>query len=271
MSTIIIKRTDNMEQLRTIVETLAKGEVPASTSDVKVYEKSYTNVDQVHVLMVKAGTEKLILVAGNGQLFDDFKGENVNDAAKAVPLSHENRLVLNRYFDYTVPRAFGTKIATVGLGDRLGLASPGHIETIRKTKAKPVLAQQSIRELTLTNRSMEDMLDAARLGLASPGHIETIRKTKAKPVLAQQSIRELTLTNRSMEDMLDAAAFAVFQEGYTDGYGADGDHIKEESDIKKALSLGISMLTLDCSDQIPKGIDQKSEEEIEAEYHQIPE
>ena len=216
-----------MEQLRPIVETLAKGEVPASTSDVKVYEKSYTNVDQTHLLMVKVGSDKFILVTGSGQLFDDFQGENVNDSAKAVPLTHENRLVLNRYFDYTVPRAFGTKIATVGLGDRLGLASPGHIETIRKTKAKPVLAQQSIRELTLTNRSMEDMLDAA--------------------------------------------AFAVFQEGYTDGYGADGDHIKEESDIKKALSLGISMLTLDCSDQIPKGIDQKSEAEIEAEYNQIPE
>ena len=47
-----------------------------------------------------------------------------------------------------------------------------------------------------------------------------------------------------MTDMLDAAAFAVFQEGYKGGYGADGDHIKEESDIKYALSLGVSMITL---------------------------
>src|SRR5690625_2833080 len=216
-----------MEQLIPIVETLAQGQVPASTSDVKVYEKSYANVDQTHVLMVKSGSDKFILVTGSGQIFDELQGENINDTAKAAPLTHENRLVINRHFEYTVPRAFGTKVATVGLGDRLGLASPGHIETIKETKAKPVLAQQSIRELTLTNRSMEDMLDAA--------------------------------------------AFAVFQEGYTGAYGADGDHIKEESDIKKALSLGISMLTLDCSDQIPKGIDQKSEAEIEAEYNQIPE
>lgn len=216
-----------MQQLNLIIETLAKGEVPVSTSDVKVYEKSYTNVDQSHVVMVKVGSEKHIVVVGSGQLFDELEGEEVGDTAKACPLTHENRLVLNCHFDYTVPRAFGTKVATVGLGDRLGLASPGHIETIKETKAKPVLAQQSIRELTLTNRSMNDMLDAA--------------------------------------------AFAVFQEGYTGGYGADGDHIKEESDIKMALGLGISMLTLDCSDQIPKGIDNKTAEEIEAEYNQIPE
>jgi hypothetical protein len=215
-----------MEHFIPMIKTLSQGEVPSSNSDVKVYEKSYTNLEQVHLLMVKAKSKKYILATGEGHLFDDLEGEKINNTAKASPLSHENRLVLNRYFDYTVPRAFGTKIATVGLGDRLGLASPGHIETIRNTKAKPVLAQQSIRELTLTNRSMDDMLDAA--------------------------------------------AFAVFQEGYTEGYGADGDHIKEEADIKKALSLGISMLTLDCSDQIPKNIDSKSTEEITADYNQLP-
>src|SRR5699024_3117779 len=124
MSIYNTKRTDNMEQLKSIVETLAKGEVPASSSDVKVYEKSYANLDQTHVVMVKVNSDKLIVVTGSGQLFNDLQGEYVNDSAKAAPLTHENRLVLNRHFDYTVPRAFGTKIATVGLGDRLGLASP---------------------------------------------------------------------------------------------------------------------------------------------------
>src|SRR5690625_1005907 len=143
-----------MEQLIPIVETLAQGQVPASISDVKVYEKSYANVDQAHVLMVKSASDKFILVTGSGQLFDDLKGENINDTAKAAPLTHENRLVLNEYFDYTVPRAFGTKVATVGLGDRLGLASPGHIQTVKDRQIKPVLAQQSIRELTLSERKI---------------------------------------------------------------------------------------------------------------------
>ena len=161
------------------------------------------------------------------QLYDDLEGTDIGGKGKACPLTYENRLVLNRYFDYTAPRAFGTKIATIGLGDRLGLASPGHIETV--------------------------------LG------------KEIKPVLAQQSIRELTLTNRSMTDMLDAAAFAVFQEGYKGGYSADGDHIKLESDIKYALSLGVSMITLDCSDQIDKTIEEASDEVIAKEFSNVPE
>ena len=177
--------------------------------------------------MVKDQAEKYILATGNGQLYDDLEGTSIEGKGKACPLTYENRLVLNRYFDYTAPRAFGTKIATIGLGDRLGLASPGHIETV---KGKEI-----------------------------------------KPVLAQQSIRELTLTNRSMTDMLDAAAFAVFQEGYKGGYGADGDHIKEESDIKYALSLGVSMITLDCSDQIDKTIEEASDEVIAKEFDNVPE
>lgn len=209
-----------------IIEMLAQGEVAESTTHVKVYEKSYKNYENVHLLMVKVGNEKYILATGTGLLYDELVGDQIVDRGKKCPLTHENRLVLNRYFDYTKPRAFGTKTATIGLGDRLGLASPGHIETVRKSKMKPILAQQSIRELNLTNRTMEDILDAA--------------------------------------------AFAVFQTGYEGGYGADGDHIKEESDIKDALSLGVSMITLDCSDQIDKTIEEATAEKIEAEYEGLP-
>ncbi len=215
-----------MKELQPIIDQLATGNVPSSTESVKVYEKSYQQYEDVHLLMVKVDTEKYLVVAGQGTLFDELTGEQLTDNSKVCPLTHENRLVINRYFDFTVPRAFGTKIATIGLGDRLGLASPGHIQTIEGRKVKPVLAQQSIRELTLTNRSMEDMLDAA--------------------------------------------AFAVFQEGYQGGYGADGDHIKEEKDIQSALALGVSMITLDCSDQIDKTVEEASLEELEKRYQQLP-
>ncbi|MBY7142292.1 tagaturonate epimerase family protein [Virgibacillus sp. NKC19-3] len=215
-----------MEMLSSIMEQLQTGRVGKETSAVKVYEQSYTKHDNVYLLMVKVESDKFILASGNGPLYDALTGEDVGENGKACPLTHENRLVLNRYFDYTVPRAFGTKVATMGLGDRLGLASPGHIETIRHRDVKPVLAQQSIRELNLTNRSMNDVLDAA--------------------------------------------AFAVFQEGYKGGYGADGDHIKKESDIKYALSLGVSMITLDCSDQIDKSIEEATAETVKQEYHKLP-
>lgn len=196
-----------------------------TTSNLKVYEKSFTEHENVKLLMVKDVDQRWLLAAGEGALYDELQGKNVKDTGKACPLSHENRLVLNRYFDYTVPQAFGTEIATMGLGDRLGLASPGHIDTIENHKVKPVLAQQSIRELDLTNRTMHDILDAA--------------------------------------------TYAVFQEGYKGGYGADGDHIKEEKDIEYALSLGYSMLTLDCSEQIPNRIESASAEEVQAEFNQL--
>ncbi|AOV08601.1 tagaturonate epimerase family protein [Sporosarcina ureilytica] len=216
-----------MKQFLPAIELLAKGELPSNSNQIKVYEKSYTVEGNVHLLMVKNSGEKFILATGEGAIFDELTGTDVDGKGKACPLTYENRLVLNKYFDYTVPQAFGTEIATIGLGDRLGLASPGHIETVREKNIKPVLAQQSIRELTLTNRSMNDMLDAA--------------------------------------------AFAVFQEGYKGGYGADGDHIKEESDIQYALSLGASMITLDCSDHIDNTIEKASPEVLDEKFNALSE
>lgn len=216
-----------MEQLSSTIELLAQGKVASDSPEVKIYKNSFTHYEDVYLLMVKSNGEKFILTSGSGALYDALTGTTIGSLGKSVPLTHENRLVLNKYFDYTAPQAFGTKIATIGLGDRLGLASPGHIETVRGRNIKPVLAQQSIRELTLTNRTMEDMLDAA--------------------------------------------CFAVFEEGYTDGFGADGDHIKEESDIEKALALGVSMITLDCSDQIDKTIEEASDDVIKSEYSNLPE
>ena len=89
-----------------------------------------------------------------------------------------------------------------------------------------------------------------RLGLASPGHIRTVTDLDVFPVLAQQSIRELNLTGRTYDDVISAAAWAVFQQGYKKGYGADGDHLKTAEEVKMALDIGMTMITLDCSDHI---------------------
>src|SRR5690606_29955087 len=159
-----------MNNLQSVFELLQEGKIASSTADVKVYEKSYKEHEGVRLLMVKTESKKYILATGNGDIYNDLQGEAVGENGKACPLTHENRLVLNKYFDYTLPRAFGTKVATIGLGDRLGLASPGHIETVRDRNVKPVLAQQSIRELTLTNRTMDDLIDAAAFAVFQEGY-----------------------------------------------------------------------------------------------------
>lgn len=89
-----------------------------------------------------------------------------------------------------------------------------------------------------------------RLGIACPGHIQVFERYDCTPVFAQQSMRELTLTHRTYEDVLDCVTFAVFRENYTSGFGADGDHLKQPEDVQNALSIGYSMITLDCSDHI---------------------
>ncbi|MCL2519164.1 MAG: tagaturonate epimerase family protein, partial [Oscillospiraceae bacterium] len=69
------------------------------------------------------------------------------------------------------------------------------------------------------------------------------------------------LTNRTYDDVLSAGVWAVFQEGYKKGYGADGDHLKTHEEVKYALEVGFSMITLDCSSHIGKGIYENLEEE----------
>jgi hypothetical protein len=49
-----------------------------------------------------------------------------------------------------------------GFGDRLGLATPGHIAAVQGTKFAPIFAQQSVRENTRTGRTPQQVMDDAK-------------------------------------------------------------------------------------------------------------
>jgi len=49
-----------------------------------------------------------------------------------------------------------------GFGDRLGLATPGHIAAVKGTKFAPIFAQQSVRENTRTGRTPQQVMDDAK-------------------------------------------------------------------------------------------------------------
>jgi hypothetical protein len=53
---------------------------------------------------------------------------------------------------------------SAGCGDRLGLATPGHLRAIRKSTMAPILAQQSIRENARTGRTPQQVMDEAIWG-----------------------------------------------------------------------------------------------------------
>ena len=53
-----------------------------------------------------------------------------------------------------------------GFGDRLGLATPGHLAAVRRfPDFAPIFAQQSIREMTRTQRTPSEVMSAARQAL----------------------------------------------------------------------------------------------------------
>ena len=86
-----------------------------------------------------------------------------------------------------------------------------------------------------------------RLGIANPAHLRALDGSHMRPILAQQSVRELDRTERTAEEVLDAASWAVFQEGYTTGFGADADHLKTTDDIDRYARVGFTMFTFDPS------------------------
>jgi tagaturonate epimerase len=69
------------------------------------------------------------------------------------------------------PRPLGAGCSSFGFGDRLGLATPGHVRALRAARSSlaPVLAQQSARELERTGRSFEVVLEAATWGALEAG------------------------------------------------------------------------------------------------------
>jgi tagaturonate epimerase len=54
-----------------------------------------------------------------------------------------------------------------GFGDRLGLATAGHIAAVRHTRFAPIFAQQSVRENSRTGRTPQQVMDDARRAIES--------------------------------------------------------------------------------------------------------
>ncbi len=56
-----------------------------------------------------------------------------------------------------------------GFGDRLGLATPGHIAAVRGSGLAPIFAQQSVRENARTGRTPQQVMDDAQRAVEAAG------------------------------------------------------------------------------------------------------
>ncbi len=110
------------------------------------------------------------------------------------------------------------KGASAGFGDRLGVATPGHVDAMRACGAE--------------------------------GSIGAI--------FAQQSMRENSRTGRTPQSVLDDATIGAFISGWQHPVGADADHLKSPEDIDLCLAAGYSFYTVDPGDHVDAGADSLS-------------
>lgn len=132
-----------------------------------LYERSIDAAAGTACAIVRRAGEKLLAVTG--EKMSAFSGET-SGKLKFCPLTVENARALHELLPYTRPRSHAGHKFTMGLGDRLGLATPGHIRAIAGYDVYPVFAQQSIRELTLTNRTFSEVIAAATFAVLQEGY-----------------------------------------------------------------------------------------------------
>ena len=132
-----------------------------------IYERSVDEADGTLCAIVRDGDEKLLAVTGSGTV--SFTGKD-KDGIRLCPMTEENARALMVLFPYTKPQSHRGHPFTFGLGDRLGLATPGHVRAIAPYDVFPIFAQQSIRELNLTGRTFGGVIAAAAFGVFQEGY-----------------------------------------------------------------------------------------------------
>jgi len=144
---------------------------------ISIYTKSINNINELTFFIGKVDHEKfmfLITEDKNSFLMDNFKGEIIslkdgNFILKKCRLVHLNAVSLQRLFPFTKPVLTGIT-NSFGFGDRLGIANPAHIRSLSGSNFMPIIAQQSIRELSRTNRTADEVMDAAIWAVFQEGY-----------------------------------------------------------------------------------------------------
>lgn len=103
----------------------------------------------------------------------DFEGERSElgvGTLSLCALTPKNTAALRSHLAWLLPRPLGLQ-TSAGLGDRIGLATPGHIRALRAAGGRiaPIFAQQSIREMNRTGRTPQQVMDDATWGIFQEG------------------------------------------------------------------------------------------------------
>ena len=171
--------------------------------------------------------QKWLGVFGNFQGFTDTVKEGT---VVYCPLTAQNAAEMRSRLPWLKPVPLG-RLTSFGFGDRLGSATPGHIQAVRTAVKK--------------NGSIA-------------------------PIFAQQSVRENNRTGRTPQQVVDDAMWGVLQEGWRDPWGADADHVKDVGDLPPFVAAGYTFYTIDPSDHVDNDAASDSLESLNSKAGQIP-
>jgi hypothetical protein len=197
---------------------------------ISAYPKSVFDYKGTLFFIGIDGHEKFLVIVGTDKnLLDNFDGvlvepSNSDCKIKKCFLNTKNRKQLQSLFDFTIPKVLGLN-NSFGFGDRLGLANAGHIRSLKGSDFQPILAQQSIRELSRTNRKPEMVMDAAVWAVFQEGYKNGFG-SDADHLKTKEDI-----------DLMLEAGFTMFTFDPSEHVDNNADNYNEETLFKIASAL----------------------------------
>ncbi len=215
-------------------------------SVVKVGATTYYLVRHIEGKAPASFAAKALAVVGDTAPFDgEPQGPGPGDregVALLCPLSAANAAALRARLPWLTPQPLGLS-TSAGCGDRLGLATPGHVRAVRAVGGKVPASQAG-------------KVPASQAGIA--------------PIWAQQSMRENVRTGRTPQQVVDEAMWGLFQEGWQEPWGADADHLKTTADVDLCVAAGYTFFTVDPGDHVDNEAHTAVVEALEGKVQTLP-
>ena len=134
-----------------------------------VYPRSVVDLDGTSYLLARSGEDKYLVVLGDTIGFEGRRVGPDLESPLQCPLTPANGAALRTRLPWLRPVPLGLQ-TSAGFGDRLGLATPGHVRAARQFETiAPIFAQQSVRENARTGRTPQQVMDDATWGLFQEG------------------------------------------------------------------------------------------------------
>lgn len=140
----------------------------AALENLNIIKSSLINHgNSIFALANVAGQRRLVVLDKN--LDDRWQGERIEKGQTNLllgPLSSKNAQILQENLVWLKPHLLGLH-TSAGLGDRLGLATPGHVRAMQhfENQISPIFPQQSIREMSRSIRTPQDVMNDAIWGI----------------------------------------------------------------------------------------------------------